>query len=483
MSVLLPLQSLGNYNTLRMKNILNLQLDMTSGSIAKKTLIFALPVLLSGWLQLLYSAMDLIVCGNFGSNYSVGAITATTSLTHLIISLFMGISVGANVLMAQAFGAKNKDKANKIIGATYALGLLSSVVLLVVGVTCSKFFLEWMGTPQDIIDLSNTYMTIYFIGIPFTIIYNFGAALLRGLGDTTKPFFFLFIAGIINVGLNFLFVITFQMDVAGVATTTVISQFISAFLVTLTLIRNKKSFANLTLKNIRFYKKETISIIRIGVPAGLQSALFSLSNVIIQSSINSFGPNAVSGAGAQSSIESFLATGVDAFAQATVAFVGANYGAMDEKRIKVSIFYTSLYGAIFAIVGGLLCYLFAEPLLRLYISDPEAIAYGVEKMMIVETTYVIYALVCTISSAIRGLGFSFTPMIVSLLGICGVRILYVFTLFPLEQFHSMFGLYIAYPVSWLAALLVHIPCLIFIGRYMFKKIKTAKEKSSAVASI
>ena len=461
-----------------MKNLLNLQLDMTSGSIAKKTLIFALPVLLSGWLQLLYSAMDLIVCGNFGSPYSVGAITATSSLTYLIVSLFMGFSVGANVLIAQAFGAKNKEKANKIIGATYALGLVSSIILLVVGVTCSRYFLLWMGTPNDIIDLSTTYMTIYFIGIPFTIIYNFGAALLRGLGDTTKPFFFLLFAGIINVGLNFLFVITFKMDVAGVATTTVISQFISAFLVTYTLFRNKKSFASLQLKNIRFYKNETIRIIMIGIPAGLQSALFSLSNVIIQSSINSFGPMAVSGAGAQSSIESFLATGVDAFAQAGVAFVGANYGAMDEKRIKVSIFYSSLYGAIFSVVAGLLCFFFAEPLLRLYISDPEAISYGVEKMNIVETTYIIYAFVCTISSAIRGLGYSFTPMVVSLLGICGVRILYIFTLFPLEMFHSMFGLYIAYPISWLAALLVHIPCLIIISRKVFAKIKKARETSS-----
>ena len=445
-------------------------MDMTTGSIARKTLLFALPVLLSGWLQLLYSAADLITCGNFGSKNSVGAISATTSLISLIVSLFIGFSVGANVLIAQAYGEKDKEKAERIIGATYVLAIISGIILLIVGVTCSKYFLLAMGTPEDIIDLSNIYMTIYFIGMPFIIIYDFGAALLRGMGDTIRPFLYLFISGLINVGLNFLFVITFQLDVAGVALTTTICQGISAFLVTFTLIRSKNSFASLRFKQIRFHKKEIFSIIRIGLPAGIQSGLFSLSNVVLQSSINSFGTDAVSGTGAESSIESFLSTGVDSFAQAAVAFVGANYGAKNKKRIISSTFFSSLYGFLFALLGGIFVYFLGEPLLRIYISNPDAISYGLEKLQLIGMTYTIYSLVCTISSAIRGLGYSITPMIVSLLGICVLRIIYIYTLFPLDQFHTIFGLYISYPLSWAFTLVAHIISMIILFRKTFQKI-------------
>lgn len=456
-----------------------LQMNMTTGSIAKKSLLFAFPVLLSGWLQLLYSAADLITCGNFGSKNSVGAISATTSLISLIVSLFLGFSVGANVLIAQAYGEKDKEKAERIIGATYLIGILSSILLLVIGVTCSKYFLLAMGTPSDIIDLSNVYMTIYFIGIPFIIVYNFGAALLRGMGDTLRPFLYLFFSGLINVGLNFLFVITFKLDVAGVALTTLISQGISAFLVTYTLLRSKNSFASLHWKKIRFYKVEMLNILRIGLPAGIQSALFSLSNVVLQSSINSFGSAAVSGTGAESSIESFLSTGVDAFAQTAVAFVGANYGAKDKKRILTSTFYTSLYGFLFSLSGGLFVYFLGEPLLRIYISDPEAISYGLEKIKIIGATYTIYGLLCTVSSAVRGLGYSITPMIISLVGICVLRILYIYTLFPLDRFHTIFGLYLSYPLSWGITLIAHIISMIILFRKTFKKIDNKEITTSS----
>lgn len=452
-----------------MKSLIGKKVDMVNESIPKSALIFALPLLFSGWLQLLYSAADLITCGNFGSENSVGAISATSSLTSLIISLCMGFSVGANVLIAQAVGAQDKEKGKRIIISTYILALISGIILLILGVTCSKYFLKWMGTPDELLDLSNTYMVIYFIGIPFTLIYNFGAALLRGLGDTTKPFIFLAIAGAINVGLNFLFVITFNLDVAGVAITTTISQAISAILVTITLIKDKRYFVNLDIRYTRFYKNEILGIIKIGIPAGLQSALFSLSNVILQSSINSFGKDAVTGTGAESSIESFLSTGVDAFAQATVAFVGANYGAKNASRIKKSIFYTSLYGCIFAALGGLFCFFLARPLLRIYTDNEAAINYGVEKLKIVSTTYIIYCLSCTISSGIRGMGYSFMPMAVSLIGICVLRIVYIYTIFPLDQFHTIFGLYISYPLSWLITVIAHFICLFFCSKKAYKR--------------
>lgn len=461
-----------------MKKILNTQIDMTTGSIAKKTILYALPILLSGWIQLLYSAADLITCGNFGSENSVGAISATSSLTSLVVSLFLGFSVGANVLIAQAFGAKEKEKAEKIIQMTYFLAIISSIVLLVIGVTCSKYFLIAMGTPEEILDLSNTYMTIYFAGIPCVIIYDFGAAIMRGMGDTTKPFIILLISGLINVALNFLFVIVFKMDVAGVATTTVIAQFISAFFVTLFLFIDKKGFAHLRFKGFKIRMDIVINIIKIGIPAGIQSALFSLSNVVLQSSINSFGANAVTGTGAESSIESFLSVGVDSFAQAAVAFVGANYGFKDKKRIKESIFYSSLYGVIFSIIGGAFVYLLGEQLLRIYISGEEAISYGLEKLQIIAWTYTIYSLVSTISSAVRGLGYSFTPMVISLVGICVLRIVYIYTLFPLEAFHTIFGLYISYPVSWAVTAIGHFISYFIIKKKIFAKIDLAKEKEA-----
>lgn len=457
------------YNLLAFMKKINTQLNMTDGSIAKKTLLYALPVLFSGWLQLLYSAADLITCGNFGSEHSVGAISATSSLTSLIISLFMGFSVGANVLIAQAVGAKDKVKGEKILQMTYFLGIISSILLLVIGVTCSKYFLLAMATPEDIIDLSNTYMTIYFIGIPFGIIYNFGAALMRGMGDTTKPFLFLLFSGAINVGLNFLFVIAFRMDVAGVATTTVISEAISAFLVTFSLVRDRNSFVNLRLKGFRPDGKVISSIVKIGIPAGLQSALFSLSNVVLQSSINSFGSDAVTGTGAESSIESFLSNGVDAFAQAGVAFVGANYGAKNKKRITSSLIYSSLYGLLFSAIAGVFVYFCSDMLLHIYIQNEAAISYGREKLRIIGMTYGLYSLVCTISSAVRGLGYSITPMVISLVGICVLRIIYIYTFFPMEAFHTIFGLYLSYPISWGITALAHGISYIFISKKAFKK--------------
>lgn len=446
------------------------QINMTEGSVAKKTILFSIPILLSGWLQILYSAADLITCGNFGSEYSVGAISATSSITYLFVSLCLGFSVGANVMIAQAYGEKNKEKAERIIGTSYLLALICGVILLIVGLTCSRLFLTMMNTPSNIIDLSTIYMQIYFIGMPFTMIYNFGAALLRGMGDTTKPFIYLMISGLINVGLNFLFVIVFKLDVMGVGLTTMISQIISGTLVTISLLKNKNSFALLKIKNIRIFKAETINMIKIGLPAGIQSALFSLSNVVLQSSINSFGADCVTGAGAESNIENFLSTGVDAFAQAAVAFVGANYGARDKSRIKKSVFYASLYAVIFSLIGGVFCYFLGDKLLRIYTSNQEAIAYGYEKMKLVSVTYIAYALVCTISSSLRGLGYSFTPMVVSLFGICVIRIIYVYTFFQIEQFHTIFGLYLSYPLSWVIALILHIISFIILSRKTFKQL-------------
>lgn len=442
------------------------EINMTEGNLAKKVVLFAIPIALSGWLQLLYSAADLITCGKFGSANSVGAISATTSISFFIISIFLGFGIGSNVVMANSYGAKDPERGRRVIGSSYALALVAGIVLMIVGVTCSRFFLEWMNTPEDIIDLSTTYMRIYFIGIPFVVMYNFGAALLRGMGDTTKPFIFLTISGVINVSLNFLFVIVFEMDVAGVATTTVISQFIAATLTTWALIKNK-GFANLSIRNIRFHKKETLDIIRVGLPAGVQSSLFSLSNVLIQSSVNFFGSSCDTGVGAASNIESFLNTAQDSFAQAGVAFISANLGAKELKNIDKSFKWSLIDSCSVSVVLGVIVCLLARPLVSIYTSDPVAIDYGVEKLYILASSYILFAVVDTVSNAERGLGYSTLSMIISLLGICGLRIVYLYAFFPIEEFHTPFWLFMSYPISWLITALAHLVCYYFIRKKTF----------------
>ena len=439
---------------------------MTDGNLPKKVIFFAIPIALSGWLQLLYSAADLITCGRFGSVNSVGAISATTSISFFIISIFLGFGIGSNVVMANSYGAKDSERGRRVIGSSYALALVAGIILMVIGFFCSRFFLEWMSTPDDIIDLSATYMRIYFLGIPFVIIYNFGAALLRGMGDTTRPFIFLTISGVINVGLNFLFVIVFKMDVAGVATTTVISQFIAAILTTLALIKNK-GFASLSISNIKFHKKETLDIVKVGLPAGIQSSLFSLSNVLIQSSVNYFGSSCDTGVGAASNIESFLNTAQDSFAQAGVAFISANLGAKKLNNIDKSFKWSLIDSCFISVVLGIIVCLLAGPLISIYTSDPAAIDYGVEKLYIVASSYILFAVVDTVSNAERGLGYSTLSMIISLLGICGLRIVYLYVFFPIEGFNTPFWLFMSYPLSWLITAIAHLICYFVIRKKTF----------------
>jgi putative MATE family efflux protein len=453
------------------------QMDLTEGSIPKKMFAFSLPIVFSGILQLLYSAADLVVCSQFGHTANaVGAISETQSLSYLIISLFLGFGIGANVTIGRAYGGKNKESGERTIGSTYALALSCSLVLLVIGVTCSKGLLTLLECPEDILELSTTYMTIYFIGIPFMIIYNFGASLLRGMGDTKRPFIYLTISGLINVGLNFLFVIVFKLDVAGVAITTVISEFISALLITLTLILDKRSFASLRFDHIRFYKEETIEMVKVGLPAGIQSSLFSISNVIIQKSLNSFQSSSIaSGSGAASSIESFLNVAQDSFAQAGVAFISANYGAKKIDNIRKSVLWSTFYACLVSVVLGFIVYFLAEPLVKIYINTSDgsdiskAINAGVQRLEIVSSTYIIFALVDTISNAERGLGYSTLSMIVSLIGIAGLRLLYIFTFFNMPQFHSLFWLYMTYPISWSITAAAHLFCYFMIRDKAFKK--------------
>ncbi len=437
------------------------EMDMTSGNLFKKLILFSLPLALSGILQLLYNAADLIVCGQFGSEHSVAAISSTNALINLIIQLFLGLSVGTNVLMARCFGQNNKEKGQKVVYTSMILSLILGVCIGIFGFFTSKFFLVLMSTPEDIIDLSSKYLMIYFIGLPFSMLYNFGASILRATGDTKRPFFILMIAGVFNVLLNLLFVICFHMDVPGVALATILSQGVSALLILFFLMKNK-GFFHFKFKEIRFYKKEAIEITKIGLPAGLQGAIFSLSNVLIQSSINSLGTNIVDGNGASSSLEGFIYTAMNSIAQGCVAFVSANYGANKFENIKKSVLYSSFLVIIMNFIVGSIVLIFNKQLLELYVHSDQAIKAGTQRLFMITITYFLCGLMDTFAYAIRGIGYSLLPTIVSLCGACGLRILWIYLLFPIEKLHNISGLTISYPISWIITAIVHLICFILL---------------------
>lgn len=437
---------------------------MTSGNLFRKILVYSLPIILSGELQLLYNAADLVVCGRFGSEHSVGAISATGSLINLIIQLFMGLSVGANVLMARCYGSNQAAKGQRVVYTSMIMSVVIGVVLGAFGAGCARYFLQWMKTPAEVIDLSGKYLTIYFCGLPFSLVYNFGASLLRAVGDTKRPFYYLSIAGVVNVLFNLLFVIVFHMDVAGVALGTILSQAISAVCVVVCLMRYK-GFFHFSFKELRFYKQEAIEIARIGLPAGLQGSIFSLSNVLIQSSVNSLGPYAMDGNGASVSIEGFVYTGMNATAQAGQCFISANYGARNWRNIKRCIGYTLFYVCLFGLVLGGVAAALGRPLLSIYVSHPQSMDVGYKRLLLICLTYFICGIMDTLAYSLRGIGYSFLPALVSLCGACGLRVLWVFAVFPLPAYHNLQWLAASYPISWAITSLVHaIMLLIFYRR-------------------
>lgn len=455
------------------------EMDLVNGNLFKKVFLFSLPIIFSGLLQLLYNATDLIVCGEFGSKNSVGAISATGALINLIIQLFLGCSVGANVLMARCFGANDKEKGERIVYSSMIMSVVFGIVLGAFGALCSKYFLIWMKTTPEIIDLSTQYIVIYFLGTPFSMIYNFGAALLRAVGDTKRPFYFLAMAGIFNVLFNLLFVIVFNMDVAGVALGTILSQAISAICIVVCLLKNK-GFLTFNFKKMRFYKAEAIEIAKVGLPAGLQGMIFSLSNVLIQSSVNSLGTQTTVGNGAACSIEGFVYVTMNSVAQACIAFASANVGAGKWQNVKKIVWYSTFYACLFGTVSGGLVTLVAKPFLYLYTKDPIAIDIGYERLLIICLTYFSCGLMDVFGYAVRGVGYSILPTIVTLCGACGTRIFWIYTIFNLSSMHGLLGLSISYPVSWFLTFVVHAIVFIIVFKKKKKYYESNKEQQEIV---
>lgn len=446
---------------------------MCGGPIFKSVVFYTIPIILTGLLQLLFNAADLIVVGWFCGSTSVAAVGATAALTNLLVNVFIGLSVGAGVAVAQSLGAHNEVAASKAVHTAIPVALISGVLLTVVGVAFSRYFLELMGTPQgELLRLSSLYMKIYFLGITFGMLYNFGAAILRAVGDTRSPLLFLAMAGVLNVILNIIFVAVFKMDVAGVALATSISQAVSAVLVLRTLT-NRTDSCKCNLKKLHIYKDALLMIIKVGLPAGLQGSLFSISNVLIQSSVNSFGAAAMSGSAAASSIEGFCYVSMNAFHQTSLNFCGQNFGAGNLKRVRKITFVCLATVAVVGLVLGNISYIFGKELLGIYIKDsPEAIIYGMERMKFMLIPYFLCGIMDTSTGAMRGIGCSFSPMVITVVGVCVMRIVWIYTVFAMPQYHSFSGLFISYPISWLLTFAVLIICFLTVVKKKEKLINS-----------
>ena len=423
-------------------------IDMVSGPILKNVISYTIPIIFTGILQLLFNAADLVVVGQFCGSISVAAVGATTSIINLIVNLFVGLSVGTGVAVAQAIGADDYQRTHRAVHTAIPTALVGGAILTIVGVLFSETFLTWMETPEEVLPLSALYMKIYFGGIVFMMIYNFCASILRAAGDTKSPLIFLTIAGFINVILNLIFIIFFDMSVDGVALATTISQGVSAILVVIALIKRSDA-CQLHFSQIRFYKNEFLQILKVGLPAGIQGSLFSISNVIIQSSVNSFGSVVVSGNAAALNIEGFIYIVLNAFHQTTLNFTGQNVGANNYRRAKKVFIICMICVFVIGIVLSFAMYIFGPQLLSIYITDsPEAIECGLVRISCLFIPYFLLGLMDVSGGGLRGMGVSVAPMVISVIGICGFRIGWIYTIFQLPQFHTPEWLYHSYTISW-----------------------------------
>ena len=439
--------------------------DLTRGPMLKKIILFSLPLAASSILQLLFNAADVVVVGRFAGSTALAAVGSNGALINLLVNLFVGLSLGANVVAARCFGAKDEKGVQNTVQTAVTLGIVSGILLAFVGFFVARGLLELMSCPEDVIDLSTLYLKIYFIGMPMTMLYNFSSALLRSVGDTRRPLYCLALAGVINVVLNLVFVIGFHLSVAGVALATIISQTVSACLVTWILTREKGAL-HLDLRHLGFHKGALLQILRIGLPAGLQSTVFSLSNVVIQSAINSFGSTIVAGNSAASNIEGFVYTAMNSFAQAAVTFTSQNMGARRYDNLDRVMRNCLLCVVVTGLVLGGGASLLGTQLLHFYSSDEAVIAAGLARLHIISATYLLCGIMDVLASCLRGRGYSVLPMIVSLVGSCLLRLVWIATIFQL--FRSTTTLYLSYPISWILTAAVHFICLLVVRRKLKK---------------
>ena len=440
---------------------------MCNGSIMDKLISFSLPLMLSSILQLMFNAVDIIVVGRFSGSQALAAVGSTTALINIFTNLFIGISLGANVLAARYYAAGRDKEMSETVHTAITLALISGVIMAFVGLIFAKGALELMGTPEDVIRLSTLYMRIYFLGMPFFMLYNYGAAILRAVGDTKRPLIFLIISGCTNAVLNMTLVIVFRLGVAGVAIGTVISQMISCVLVLRCLYHSEGSyqlrFSKLSIKSA--YLKP---IFQVGIPAGIQSTVINFSNALLQSSVNSFGSTAMAGYTAANNVLGFLYVSVNAITQACMSFTSQNYGVGKYKRMdRVLLDCLILTVGVAGVLGGG-AYLFGAQIMRIYTQDPEVIACGLEILAITTVPYFLCGIMDLFPGALRGMGYSAVPMILSVIGTVGTRIFWIFVAFP--QHRSLYFLFISYPGSWAATIVMQVICFYFVRKRCIKNI-------------
>ena len=442
----------------------DMTIDMCSGPLLGKLLRFSVPLMLSGILQLLFNAADIVVVGQFDSSDAMAAVGSTSSLNNLIVNMFMGLSAGGSVVVAQYFGMKSRQDVEETVHTAILLGFISGLVLVAAGMFLAEPMLVLMGTTPDVIDQSVLYMRIVFAGMPAMMVYDFGAGILRAVGDTRRPLVYLFCGGVVNVAFNLFFVIVCHLGVAGVAIGTVMSQCIAAFLTVRCLMKTEDCYG-IRLRELRIVKHKLLRILRVGVPTGIQGAMFSISNVVIQSSINSFDSSIiVAGNTASGNIEGFVYTAMNAFYQASLTFTSQNVGAHQTRRILPVLGWSLLCVTVVGVATGVLAVLFGPQLLGIYSPDEEGIAYGLERLRLICLTYFLCGTMDVVTGSIRGLGPSVTPAVISLLGVCGLRIVWIYTVFAAHR--SLMVLYLSYPVSWLITLVVNIICFaVFFKRW------------------
>lgn len=438
--------------------------NMLQGPLLGGIIAYTIPIILTSILQLLFNAADLVVVGRYCGSISVAAVGATGSITALIVNLFIGLSVGAGVTVAHGVGSREDEVVHRTVHTAIPMALVSGIVLTIVGVLLSEPLLDLMGTPKNVLKLSSLYMKIYFGGITFTMVYNFAASILRAVGDTKSPLIFLSIAGVANVVLNVVFVTKLHMNVAGVALATTISQGVSAAAMVIVLMRRTDA-AHLCLKKLSFYKPQLLKMIRIGLPAGVQSSLFSISNVLIQSSINSFGDVLMSGNAASQNLEGFLYVSMNSFHQTAVNYIGQNVGAKHYDRVKKIVWICLGSVVVLGLAMGTGMCIFGEQLLGIYITDSqEAVSWGLIRLYIICQTYFICGLMDVSTGALRGMGASVSPMIISVLGVCGIRIGWIMTIFQIPRFHTPQSLYYSYIFSWTVTFLIQISAFVILYR-------------------
>ena len=447
---------------------------MLQGSLAWPLVTYAIPIMLTSFLQLLFNAADLVVVGRYCGSVSVAAVGSTGAITNLIINLFIGMSVGAGVAVAHGIGSREQETVFRTVHTAVPLAAISGIFLTVVGVSLSGKILRAMSTPEDVLPLSKMYMEIYFLGITFNMLYNFCASMIRAAGDTKTPLVILTLAGILNVVLNVLFVKFGGMNVDGVAWATIISEALSAAAI-LWVMTQRMDVCRLELRKVHIYKEPLLKMLRIGVPAGIQSSMFSASNVALQSAVNTFGSVAVSGNAAVGNLEGFMYVIENAFHQTAVNYVGQNCGAQQFDRVKRVTGLCTLYAVIAGLVAGFTMYACGPQLLSLYITDSqEAIQIGMERMKVDILPYFLFGMQDVLTGVLRGMGASFLSMIITVLGICGIRILWINTVFQIPAFHTQPSLYLSYPLSWSITFLVQFTAFLVV----FRKVRGRAERIS-----